>query len=148
MPGSTLGLKWLLSSSLHIKAMHLSFSIHIPGPAELLPLYHRPGECLQVSLCEISLRGHLPSHWDGLKEFLLIFIARCGTLLLSIGPLGAWYGAGAPPSSVGTSTTKVSHLVFNHYLWVWGHCVLFLCSSYQSQCCLFFMSLVTGLLFS
>lgn len=93
---------------------------------------------------DVWVSGCLPSHWDRPLGFLLVFTARC------CGESSSWHrapGLGSlvwvgNPHSQGTPPS--SKCPFG----VWGQPVLCLHSSFQSECGLFFMSLVIGVLFS
>lgn len=99
---------------------------------ELLPLHWSSGECLKViESVAVPVKGHLgfqlPSISSGqmdrvLADFHWQMLDVVGTPLPCPGPLGlgAQCGAWTPPSSWGTSNTKVFLPVFNHCLWVCG----------------------------
>lgn len=136
---------------------HNSSSPHMSLVPPALPLLHqRPSKCLQVieSLCmpfreasgfpaTFCLKGmhRGDHHWFSLPGV--------ETPHSDTGPLDREPSVrlGSLPL-VGTSATKVTFPMFNHYLLVWGQPVSCLCPSYQTQSGFFFISLVTEFLFS
>lgn len=127
-------------SSPHPSATQLSLLLDTSATSRVAVLLPEPtvSACKQVNLCTSPLRGSLvlqkPSVLPRQGDSLLIFTTRCcGDIFLALEPWAGELSVGLGPlSSGGTSTAKVSLLIFNHYMWKWGQPTAHLCPFYQS----------------
>lgn len=147
-------------SSPHTEDIQLSLSLYILGIswAAIPPLEPR-GECLGARESVWGPLKRMPGISSHLSSFLkdgILFLwlfsqsGVVGASLPSTGALdyGAWRGAESLCSSGGAYAAEISLLILNCHTWLWGQPISCFQSSFQFQCSFYFVSPVTGVLFS